>query len=75
MSLPAGRLHTVGETTTIRIQRSTHAELKRLAREHRTTVAETVARGVRLLRQEGMGRDLAEGLADHESAWLDAELG
>jgi hypothetical protein len=45
----------MAQTTTIRIDRATHEVLKRLARERQTTVAETVARTVRVLRQEKMG--------------------
>lgn len=62
-------------TTTIRIDRATHEELKRLARERRTTVAEAVARAVRVLRQDQMGQDLSSPLTDEETDWLDAELG
>ena len=63
------------ETTTVRVDRATHEELKRLARERRSTVAETIARAVRVLHQEEMGKDLAGPLDDAESDWLDAELG
>lgn len=63
------------ETTTIRIDRGTHEELKRLARERRTTVADTVARAVRVLRQEQIGQELSRPLDLAETAWLDAELG
>jgi predicted transcriptional regulator len=62
-------------TTTIRIDRATHEELRRLARNRRTTVADTVARAVRVLRQEQMGQDLAKPLEGTETDWLDAELG
>lgn len=62
-------------TTTIRVDRGTHEELKRLARERRTTVAEAVARAVRVLRQDQMGHDLSAPLTDDEADWLDAELG
>lgn len=65
----------MGHTTTVRIDRATHEELKRLARERDTTVAETVARAVRVLRQEQMGEDLTHPLRDDESDWLDADLG
>jgi predicted transcriptional regulator len=62
-------------TTTIRVDRVTHEELKRLARERSSTVAETVACAVRVLRQEQMGRELAQPLEDAETEWLDADLG
>jgi predicted transcriptional regulator len=65
----------MGETTTIRIDRTTHEELKRLARRRGTTVSDTVARAVRVLRQEQMGRELAGPMGDQETAWLDADLG
>lgn len=65
----------MGDTTTIRIDRATHAELKRLANKRHTTVTETVSRAVRLLRQEEIGRQLAAPLDIDETQWLDAELG
>jgi len=63
------------ETTTVRVDRATHDELKRLARLDHSTVAKTVARAVRILRQERMGRDLAAPATEAEAEWLDAELG
>jgi hypothetical protein len=63
------------ETTTVRVDLATHEELKRLARERNTTVADTVARAVRVLRQEQMGEELARPLEGDESDWLDADLG
>lgn len=62
-------------TTSVRIDRSTHEEVKRLAAELGRTVGETVALAVRRLRQERMGRQLAAELTDPETAWLDADLG
>ena len=62
-------------TTTIRIDRATHEELKRLASQRRTTVAAAVARAVRVLRQDQMGHDLSAPLTGAETDWLDAELG
>jgi len=64
----------MSDTTTVRIDRATHEEVRRLARDHDITVAEAVARGVRLLRQERMGQQLAEPLTDTEREWLDADL-
>jgi predicted transcriptional regulator len=64
----------MADTTTIRIDRATYEELKRLARERRTTVMHTVARAVRMLRQEHTGHDLAQQLNDAEADWLDADL-
>ncbi len=63
------------ETTTVRVDRATHDELKRLARERGWTVAETVALAVRVLSQERMGQDLRGAPADDETQWLDAEGG
>lgn len=65
----------MAETTTVRVDRATHDELKRLAIERNSTVAETVSRAVRVLRQEQMGQQLAEPLDDGERDWLDADLG
>ena len=65
----------MADTTTIRISRSTHEEIKQLARGRHRTVAETVSRAVRLLRQDEIGRDLAAPLTDEELSWLDAEAG
>lgn len=65
----------MSDTTTIRIDRMTHEELKRLARQRGATVSDTVARAVRVLRQEQMGRELAAQMDDDETAWLDADLG
>ncbi len=62
-------------TTTIRVDRATHEELKRLAQRRDSTVTETVSEAVRLLRQDEIGRRLAEPLQDAEIEWLDADLG
>lgn len=63
------------DTTTIRISRATHHELRQLANQRHQTVADTVARAVRLLHQDDIGRELAAPLADEESSWLDADAG
>lgn len=65
----------MADTTTIRISRDTHDELSSLARDRQQTVAETVSRAVRLLRQDEIGRELAAPLTDDELAWLDADAG
>ena len=65
----------MSETTTIRVDRATHEQIRRLARERNSTVTETIARAVRVLRQEEMGQDLARPLGDEASNWLDADLG
>lgn len=65
----------MGETTTIRISRETHARVSRLAAERHETIDETVSRAIRALRQDAMARDLAAELTDDESTWLDADAG
>lgn len=64
----------MSDTTTVRIDRATHEELRRLAQDGGITVSEALARGVRLLRQERMGQQLAEPLTPNEAEWLDADL-
>jgi hypothetical protein len=63
------------QSTSVRIDRATHEELKRLAAELGTTVGETVAIAVRGLRQDRMGRELAAPLTREDVDWLDADLG
>jgi len=65
----------VRETTTVRVARATREELRRLAAHREESVADTVARAVRLLRQDEMGQELARPLTDEEVAWLDADAG
>lgn len=65
----------MADTTTIRISRETHQELTRLARIRGQTVAVTVSRVMRLLRQDQLGRDLATPLSDEEMRWLGADAG
>lgn len=65
----------MSDTTTIRVSRSTHDELLRLANERHQTIADTVSRAVRLLHQDGIGQDLATALTAEETAWLDADAG
>ena len=62
-------------STSVRIDSTTHDELKRLASELGTTVGNTVTLAVRALRHDRMGSDLTAPLRDDESDWLDAELG
>ena len=62
-------------STSVRIDASTHEELKRLAVELNRTVGNTVTLAVRALRQDRIGTDLVEPLRDDETAWLDADLG
>ena len=65
----------MGETTTIRISRVTHAAVTRLATERHETIDETVSRALRALRQDSMARDLAAELTEDETAWLGADAG
>ena len=63
------------QSTSVRIDVSTHEELKRLAAELHTTVGNTVTLAVRALRQDRIGDDLRTPLRNDEAAWLDADLG
>ncbi len=63
------------QSTSVRIDTSTHEDLKRLAADLNTTVGKTVALAVRALRQARMGAELSEPLGATETAWLDADLG
>ena len=65
----------MADTTTIRVSRETHATVTRLAAQRHETIDETVARALRVLRQEAIGRDLAIPLTDEETTWLDADAG
>ncbi len=62
-------------STSVRIDATTHEELKRLAAELETTVGNTVSLAVRALRQDRVGAELAVPLRDEEATWLDAQLG
>ncbi len=62
-------------STSVRIDASTHDDLKRLAAQMNTTVGNTVTLAVRALRQERVGADLQAPLRDDEEMWLGAELG
>jgi hypothetical protein len=61
--------------TSVRVDRETHEELKKLARDLGTTVGESVAIAARRLRQQRIGRDLNTPLTEDETTWLDADLG
>lgn len=62
-------------STSVRIDSTTHEELKRLADQLGTTVGHTVTLAVRALRQDRLGDALATPLSDDERRWLDADLG
>jgi len=63
------------QSTSVRIDRATHHELKRLADQLGATVGETVALAVRRLRQDRIGDELRAVLTQDEVDWLDADLG
>jgi hypothetical protein len=63
------------QSTSVRIDTSTHEELKRLAAELNTTVGNTVSLAIRALRQDRVGEELSTPLREDEAAWLDADLG
>ena len=63
------------QSTSVRVDRATHNELKRLAEESGITVGETVALAVRRLRQDRIGKELRSELSSEEVDWLDADLG
>ena len=63
------------QSTSVRIDASTHEELKRLAGELGTTVGQTVAIAVRRLRQDQIGTQLSAPLRQDEIDWLDADFG
>lgn len=63
------------QSTSVRVDRATHEELKRLANETGITVGETVALAVRRLRQDRIGKELRGELSQEEVDWLDADLG
>ncbi|HOA59538.1 MAG TPA: hypothetical protein PKI09_16270, partial [Dermatophilaceae bacterium] len=65
----------MADSTTIRISRDTHARVTRLAAQRHETIDETVRSAIRALRQDAMARDLAAGLTEEETAWLDADAG
>ena len=61
-------------STSVRIDATTHDDLKRLAVEMNTTVGNTVTLAVRALRQGRIGHDLRTDLRVDEVEWLDADL-
>lgn len=63
------------QSTSVRIDATTHEELKRLAVEMGESVGGTVALAVRRLRQDRIGEELARDSDSDERAWLDADLG
>jgi hypothetical protein len=51
-------------STSVRVDRATHEQLKRLAGDLGTTVGEAVAIAVRRLRQQRIGQDLSAPLTE-----------
>lgn len=62
-------------STSVRVDRETYEELKRLAGALGITVGEAVALATRRLRQERIGKELRAHLTQDEVSWLDAEFG
>jgi hypothetical protein len=62
-------------STSVRVDRETHEDLKRLARDLGTTVGEAVAIAARRLRQQRIGQELSAPLTEDDTNWLDADLG
>jgi hypothetical protein len=67
--------HECMQSTSVRIDVTTHRELKRLAAALGTSVGDTVALAVRRLRQDQIGADLSSDPTGEEIEWLDADLG
>lgn len=65
----------MSQTTTIRVSKSTHARVTRLAAERHESVDDTVRAALRALRQDAMASDLAKDLDAGETEWLDADAG
>lgn len=63
------------QSTSVRIDVTTHRELKKLATALGASVGETVAIAVRRLRQDQIAADLRREPTRAEVAWLDADLG
>jgi len=63
------------QSTSVRIDVTTHEELKRLAAELHTTVGNAVTLAVRALRQDQVGTELTAPLRVDETTWLDADFG
>jgi hypothetical protein len=62
-------------STSVRIDVTTHRELKRLASALGTSVGDTVALAVRRLQQDQIAADLRGDLSAADEAWLNADLG
>lgn len=65
----------MSETTTIRISKDTHLELRRFSTRRGETTDETVRRALLALRQDDIARELAQNLTLEDDEWLDADAG
>jgi antitoxin component of RelBE/YafQ-DinJ toxin-antitoxin module len=63
------------QSTSVRIDKKTHRELKQLSEDLGTTVGEAVAIAVTRLRQREIGKQLAASPTAEETEWLDADFG
>jgi len=63
------------QSTSVRVDADTHAEIKKLAESLGATVGDTVAIAIRRLRQDKVGEQLTTPLTADETDWLDADLG
>lgn len=68
-------LGSMSATTTIRISKDTHLELRRVSTRRGETTDETVRRALRALRQDDIARELAQNLTLEDDEWLDADAG
>jgi hypothetical protein len=62
-------------TKLLRVSERTHEGFKREAERRGETIDSVATAALRALRQQEMGRQLAEPLSDDEQSWLDADLG
>ena len=69
------RYHFCMHSTSVRIDASTHHELKKLAAALDKSVGDTVALAVRRLRQDQIAGELRTPLTPSEQEWLRADLG
>ena len=63
------------QSTSVRIDVTTHRQLKALAAVLGESVGDTVALALRRLRQERIGAELRDEASPEERVWLDADLG
>ena len=63
------------QSTSVRIDKATHAELRRLSEALGTTLGETVAIAARRLHQREIGKQLATDPTPEETEWLEAAFG